>query len=124
MTKAKSTLRVMRDAVGAAVLAGIMLSALVQPSVAQTWPSQNVTILVAFAAGGIADVVARFVGQKLSERLGQAVVIENRGGAGGNLAAKAVSAGAPDGYTILATTSALAVNETASKNKGFSTDDL
>src|SRR5262249_36963506 len=68
--------------------------------------------------------VARLVGQKLSERFGQAVVVENRGGAGGNLAAKAVSGAAPDGYTILATTTSLAVNETATKNKGFSVDDL
>src|SRR5262245_3582028 len=115
---------IMSNAGRAAILAGLMLAGIVQPSAAQTYPSQNITVLVAFAAGGIADVVARFVGQKLSERLGQPVVIENRGGAGGNLAAKAVSGAAPDGYTILATTSALAVNETASKNKGYSTDDL
>jgi tripartite-type tricarboxylate transporter receptor subunit TctC len=95
-----------------------------RPCAAQSYPAQNVTMVVAFAAGGIADVVARLVGQKLTERLGQTVVVENRGGAGGNLAAKAVSSAAPDGYMILATTSALAVNETASKNKGFSTDDL
>src|SRR5467141_4111398 len=91
---------------------------------AQPYPAQNITFQVAFPAGGIADVVARLVGQKLSERLKHTVVVENRGGAGGNLAAKAVSAAAADGYTILATTTALAVSETASKNKGFSTDDL
>ena len=94
------------------------------PAWTQAYPTQTITFQVGFAAGGIADVVARLVGQKLSERLGQAVVVENRGGAGGNLAAKAVSVAAPDGYTILATTTGLAVNETATRNKGFSVDDL
>ena len=91
---------------------------------AQTYPTQNITFQVAFAAGGIADVIARLVGLKLGERLGHTVVVENRGGAGGNIAAKNVSGAAPDGYTILATTTGLAVNETASKHKGFSVDDL
>jgi tripartite-type tricarboxylate transporter receptor subunit TctC len=108
-----------------AVLAtAVAVCALAQPVRAQTYPTQNITFVVGFAAGGIADVVARLVGQKLSERLGHTVVVENRGGAGGNLAAKAVSGAAPDGYTILATTTSLAVNETASKNKGFSVNDL
>ena len=97
---------------------------LAQAASAQTFPTQTITFQVAFAAGGIADVVARLVGQRLSERLGHAVVVENRGGAGGNLAAKAVSGAAPDGHTILATTTSLAVNETATRNKGFSADDL
>jgi len=102
----------------------LFVAALAQPVRAQTYPTQNITFVVGFAAGGIADVIARLVGQKLSERLGHTVVVENRGGAGGNLAAKAVSGAAPDGYTILATTTSLAVNETASKNKGFSVNDL
>jgi tripartite-type tricarboxylate transporter receptor subunit TctC len=106
------------------LLGAALLAVLAPQAQAQTYPSQNITMAVAFAAGGIADVVARLVGQRLSERLGQTVVIENRGGAGGNLAARFVSIAAPDGYTLLATTTALAVNETASKNKGFSTDDL
>ena len=106
------------------VLAALVLAGLARPAAAQTYPTQNITFQVAFAAGGIADVVARFVGQKLTERLGQTVVVENRGGAGGNLAAKSVIGAAPDGYTILATTTGLAVNETATKNKGFSVDDL
>jgi tripartite-type tricarboxylate transporter receptor subunit TctC len=106
------------------VLAALVQAGLAWPAWAQTYPTQNITFQVAFAAGGIADVVARLVGQKLTERLGHTVVVENRGGAGGNLAAKSVSGAAPDGYTILATTTGLAVNETATKNKGFSVDDL
>ena len=104
--------------------AALVVAGLAQPGRAQTYPAQNITFTVAFAAGGIADVIARLVGQKLGARVGHTVVVENRGGAGGNLAARAVSAAAPDGYTILATTTALAVNETASKNKGFSIADL
>jgi tripartite-type tricarboxylate transporter receptor subunit TctC len=106
------------------LLAALFVAGCAQGAAAQTYPSQNVSFVVGFAAGGIADVVARLVGQGLSERLGHTVVVENRGGAGGNLAAKLVSAAAPDGYTILATTTGLAVNETASRNKGFSVDDL
>jgi len=94
------------------IFVAIVAACLAHPAGAQTYPTQNITLQVAFAAGGIADVVARLVGQKLSERFGQTVVVENRGGAGGNLAAKAVSGAAPDGYTILATTTSLAVNET------------
>jgi tripartite-type tricarboxylate transporter receptor subunit TctC len=115
---------ILRNVCRCFVLAGLLPFAVVQSARAQTYPSQNVTVVVAFAAGGIADVIARLVGQKLTERLGQTVVVENRGGAGGNIAARVVAGAAPDGYTILATTSALAVNETASRNKGYATEDL
>ena len=90
----------------------------------QAWPSKAVTIVVPFTPGVTVDISASVVGEQLSRQIGQPVVIENRGGAGGNLAAKAVSGAASEGYTILATTTGLAVNETASKNKGFSVDDL
>jgi tripartite-type tricarboxylate transporter receptor subunit TctC len=108
-----------RLALMALVFAGGMPAAL-----AQTYPSQNISLIVPFAAGGIADVVGRLVGQKTGERLGRTVVVENRGGAGGNLGARAVAQAAPDGYTLLATTSAIAVNDTASRNKGYATEDL
>ena len=91
---------------------------------AQTYPSQNVTVIVAFPAGGLADIIGRLVSTKLADRLKQSVVVENRGGAGGNIAAKAVAGAAPDGYTLLATTSGLAANLTASKNRGFEQSDL
>jgi len=110
--------------VRAAMVLAVVAAAMSQPAAAQTYPAQNINFVVAFAAGGIADVVARLVGLKLSERLRQTVVVENRGGAGGNIAAKLVTGAAPDGYTILATTTGLAVNETASKNKGFSVNEL
>ena len=71
------------------------------PARAQAYPSQPVKIVVPFAAGGGVDVVARIVGPKLSEVLGQPVIIENRGGAGASLGAAAVASAPPDGYTLL-----------------------
>ena len=86
--------------------------------------TQPLTLIVAFAPGGVADGIARIVGQKLAERLGQRVVIENRAGAGGNVAAKLVASAEPDGNTILVTTTAIAINETLYKQKGYETADL
>jgi tripartite-type tricarboxylate transporter receptor subunit TctC len=103
----------------AAIAAGLTL-----PAAAQTYPSQNINLFVAFPAGGLADLIARLVSSKLDVRLKQSVVVENRSGAGGNIAAKAVANAAPDGYTLLATTSGLAANLTASKNRGFEQSDL
>lgn len=85
---------------------------------------QQLNLVVGFAAGGSADSVARIVGNKLGESLGQKVVIENRPGAGANVAAKAVIAAAPDGNTLLVTTAALPINNTLYKNKGFDIADL
>ena len=106
------------------LLVALLLAGGAPAALAQTYPAQNINVIVAFAAGGIADVVGRLVGQKTGERLGRTVVVENRGGAGGNLAARAVAQAAPDGYTLLATTSAIAVNDSASRNKGYATEDL
>lgn len=72
----------------------------------------------------MADVVARIVAQKLGERTGWKIVVENRGGAGGNLAARVVSVAQADGYTVLATTTALAINATTSRNKGYAVEDF
>jgi tripartite-type tricarboxylate transporter receptor subunit TctC len=72
---------------------------------AETYPSRPVRLFVGFPAGGVADLFARLAGQILSDQLGQPVIIENRAGAGGNLAAEAVVRAPPDGYTLLQLTS-------------------
>ena len=91
---------------------------------AADYPSQKITLIVGFAPGGIADTLARLIGKGVSERLHQTVVVENRGGAGGDIAAGLVARANPDGYTILATTTALAINETLHQNNPFSRTDL
>ncbi len=72
------------------------------PAAAQTFPSRNITIVVGYAPGGTGDFIARIVGNKLGEKFGRTVVIENRAGASGLIAAQFVVNSAPDGYTILA----------------------
>jgi len=91
---------------------------------ADIYPANRITMMVAFAPGGFADTMARLVAQGLSERLHQSVVVENHAGAGGNIAAGLVARAAPDGYTLLATTTALAINETLFADKQFSASDL
>ena len=79
-----------------------------QSAAAQTaWPTKTVRIVVPFAAGGTTDVVARALAKDLSEMWGQSVVVENRGGAGGNIGADVVAKSAPDGYTLLMTSGSI-----------------
>jgi tripartite-type tricarboxylate transporter receptor subunit TctC len=80
---------------------------------AQAYPNRPVRLVVPYPPGGTADLLARVLGQKLGETLGQPIVIENRGGAGGNIATEFVAKSAPDGYTLLmANASVLAINPT------------
>jgi tripartite-type tricarboxylate transporter receptor subunit TctC len=94
-------------AAGAAVLPVVS-----QIATAQTYPARPVRIIVGFAAGGGTDVMARLMSQWLSERLGQAFIIENRPGASSNLATEVVANAPPDGYTLLVATAANAINAT------------
>jgi tripartite-type tricarboxylate transporter receptor subunit TctC len=104
---------------------GVLIFALcARQANAQPYPARDITFIVAFAPGGVADTVARLIGKGLGERLGRNVIIENRGGAGGNIAAAVVARAAPDGYALLVTTTALAINETLRANKGFSANDF
>jgi tripartite-type tricarboxylate transporter receptor subunit TctC len=86
---------------------------------AQTYPTRPVRLIVGFEAGGAADILARLMGQWLSERLGQQFVIENRSGASGNIAAEAVARAAPDGYTLLLLTSTDVINATLYEKPNF-----
>jgi tripartite-type tricarboxylate transporter receptor subunit TctC len=92
---------------------------------ADSFPNRTITIVVPFPAGGTADVLPRIIGQKLSEKWGQPVIVENRSGAGGNIGAQAVAKAAPDGYTLLATPPGpLAINQNLYKGLGFDPESL
>lgn len=101
--------------------------ALVQPGAVmaqETWPTARISVVVGFASGGFADTVGRVISKEVSDRLKQPIVVQNLPGAGGNVAGRHVSIAAADGYTILVTTTALAINETLYKNKGFAASSL
>ncbi len=80
---------------------GGMMAVLAGGASAQTYPDRTITMVVPFAAGGSTDLVARILAQKLTEQMGQTVVVENRAGAGGNIGAASVVKSSPDGYTVL-----------------------
>jgi tripartite-type tricarboxylate transporter receptor subunit TctC len=86
---------------------------------AQSYPNRSVRILVPFAPGGVADVMGRVLGQKLSETLGQQFYVDNHGGAGGNIGTSIVAAAAPDGYTILITSSSFVVNPSLNSKTAY-----
>ena len=96
---------IMRAAAGAAMA----LASLAAPALAQTWPSKPVKLIVPFPAGGSADTLSRIIGQELQEKTGQAFVVENRTGAGGNIGTDAVAKATPDGTTLLLTPSSIAI---------------
>ncbi len=96
------------------VFAGFLGSADAQP-----YPNKPVRVIVPFAPGGPTDVIARILSQKLSESLGQQFVVENRPGAGGNIGMAAVAKAAPDGYTVLISSSSIVVNPSLYANVPF-----
>ena len=88
------------------VAAGLAMLAAPLPAIAQAdYPNKPIRLIIGFPPGGSTDIVGRIVAMKLSERLGQQVVVENRGGAGGTIGADAAAKAAPDGYTLTVGTS-------------------
>ncbi len=86
---------------------------------AADYPAHPITLVVPYAAGGGNDVIARIVAERMSASLGQPIVIENRGGAGGTIATRQVAKAEPDGYTLLIATSSLAINPSLYPNVGY-----
>jgi tripartite-type tricarboxylate transporter receptor subunit TctC len=99
-----------------AIIGLVALLALIAPATAQDYPNRPIKIMVAFPVGGLLDTVSRVVGDKLSARLGQQVVVESRPGAGGTLATQAVARAEPDGYTLMMINDNHAVNPSVFNN--------
>jgi tripartite-type tricarboxylate transporter receptor subunit TctC len=91
---------------------------------AQSYPAKPVRMLVAFPAGGSADIVARVLAQRLSEQVGQNFIVDNRPGAGGNLAFEALARADADGYTILNSTPGIVINPHLYRKVGFKIEDF
>src|SRR5215469_14320270 len=93
------------------IAAGVIAAALIGPTAARAdWPERPITLIACFPAGGGTDIAARIVAPPLGDALGQPVIVENRGGAGGNIGISVALRSAPDGYTLLVCSSAYVVN--------------
>ena len=100
-------------------LIAVLLAMVCSAAAAQSYPAKAIHLLVAFPPGGPVDIIARLIGPKISESIGQPVIVENKVGASGNVATAEVAKSAPDGYTLLTHSSAYAVNPTLFSNPGY-----
>ena len=104
----------------AAIAAALALSAVLPQAFSQTYPARPITLIVPFPPGGSTTVVARIIGEKMSETIGQPVVIDNRGGAGGTVGTRSAAKSAPDGYTILLSyTATMAIGPNLQASAGY-----
>jgi tripartite-type tricarboxylate transporter receptor subunit TctC len=98
------------------ILAPLLFALLCGTASAQAYPSKPIRLILPFPPGAPSDIVGRFIGQKLSEQLGENVIPDNRPGAGGNIALAAVAKSAPDGYTLTVSTPGIALSPSLYKN--------
>jgi tripartite-type tricarboxylate transporter receptor subunit TctC len=104
---------------GAIVGAVLLIGTMVAPLCAQSYPNRSIRLVIPFTPGGTADILGRIVAQRLTEQLGQSVVPENRGGAGGDIGASIVAKSKPDGYTLLLPSSSLAISPSLNKDLNY-----
>lgn len=102
----------------------LLLAGVFNLAQAAPYPDQAIKILIGFAPGSSVDIITRLIALKLGDRLGHPVIVENRPGAGGNIAAQAVTRAAPNGYTLLACNTGLAIAPSIYKNLTFKPTDL
>ena len=114
----------MRDSLIFVVLCAVAAGPAAAAEDAKNYPNRPVRMLVPHAPGGPTDIMARLVGQRLSELWGQTVVVDNRAGAGGNIGTALVARANPDGYTVLVNSSAFAVNVTLFRKPGYDPKDF
>src|SRR5262245_40756015 len=103
-------------------LVTVLLALASASALAQNYPNRPIRVLVPFAAGRAVDTLARVVGRKLSESIGQPVIVENRPGAGGNLASDVLAKAPPDGYTVLQTVNGLSISPSLYKTLPFNVE--
>jgi tripartite-type tricarboxylate transporter receptor subunit TctC len=111
-------------ATGLALVAGLTLAASHAALAQASFPNKPIRLLVGFAPGGPSDIISRVVGAKIGEILGTQFVIENKTGAGGNLAFTGVASAKPDGYTLLFSTPGIAINPSLYRKAGFKSEDF
>ena len=103
-----------------AIVAALALGAPIAPAAAQTYPNRPITLVVPFPPGGSTSIVGRIIADKMSETLGQTIVVDNRGGAGGTVGTRSAARSTPDGYTILLSyTGTLAIGPHIQANAGY-----
>src|SRR3954467_2580940 len=107
------------------LICALALVAVAPLGFAQEYPSRPITLIVPYPPGGGVDAMARIVGEKISAALGQQVIVDNRGGGGGNIGARAVAKAAPDGYTLLlGGAGSITINPSLDPNSGYTARDF